>query len=71
MKPTRTQAENDVEIAAIAWRYRRSSCTNGYADRARDRELDIAIAACAIVSGGTLWTLNRDDFKDIPHLRLV
>jgi len=39
--------------------------------RARQREFDIAVAACAIVHGGALWTLNRDDFKDIPELRLV
>jgi len=37
----------------------------------RQRELDIAVAACAIVHGGALWTLNRDDFKDIPDLRLA
>ena len=39
--------------------------------RARKRELDIAIAACALVHGGALWTLNRDDFRDIPDLRLL
>jgi predicted nucleic acid-binding protein len=39
--------------------------------RSRGREADIAIAACAIVHGGALWTLNRDVFKDIPELRLV
>jgi predicted nucleic acid-binding protein len=39
--------------------------------RARQREFDIAVAACAIVHGGALWTLNREDFKDIPDLRLV
>jgi len=39
--------------------------------RSRGREADIAIAACAIVHGGALWTLNRDDFRDIPDLRLV
>jgi predicted nucleic acid-binding protein len=39
--------------------------------RARQREFDIAVAACALVHGGALWTLNRDDFKDIPDLRLV
>ena len=32
-------------------------------------ELDIAIAACAISQGAHLWTLTRDDFRDIPvHL---
>jgi predicted nucleic acid-binding protein len=39
--------------------------------RSRGREADIAIASCAIVHGAALWTVNRDDFKDIPDLRLV
>ena len=38
--------------------------------RARGRELDLAIAACAIVWDGELWTLNPDDFRDVPGLRL-
>ncbi len=39
--------------------------------RPRGRELDLAVAACAITHGATLWTLNQKDFRDIPHLRLV
>ena len=39
--------------------------------RPRGRELDVAVAACAITHGATLWTLNRKDFRDIPDLRLV
>jgi predicted nucleic acid-binding protein len=38
--------------------------------RPRGRELDLAIAACALVHGASLWTLNRGDFKDIPELVL-
>lgn len=38
--------------------------------RARQRELDLAIAACALTRGASLWTLNRDDFSDIPDLVL-
>ena len=38
--------------------------------RARGREVDIAIAACAITHEAQLWTLNTADFKDIPGLRL-
>ena len=38
--------------------------------RARTREADIAIAACALVAGARLWTLNEKDFEDIPGLRL-
>lgn len=39
--------------------------------RARGREIDIAIAACAIVHGAQLWTLNPADFKDLPNLKLL
>ncbi len=38
--------------------------------RARSREIDIAIAACAILHRAPLWTLNEEDFRDIPGLRL-
>jgi predicted nucleic acid-binding protein len=38
--------------------------------RPRGRELDLAIAACAIVKEAALWTLNSADFRDIPGLRL-
>lgn len=38
---------------------------------ARGREIDIAIAACAIVRDAELWTLNPRDFRDIPHLALL
>jgi predicted nucleic acid-binding protein len=39
--------------------------------RGRGRELDLAIAACAIAREIPLWTLNRGDFKDIPGLTLA
>lgn len=39
--------------------------------RARTREIDIAIAACAIVHDAALWTLNPQDFRDIPGLKLL
>lgn len=38
--------------------------------RARGRELDLAIAACAILREAELWTLNTADFADISRLRL-
>jgi predicted nucleic acid-binding protein len=38
--------------------------------RPRGRELDLAIAACAVVREAALWTLNAADFRDIPGLRL-
>lgn len=37
----------------------------------RGREIDLAIAACAIVRDADLWTLNVSDFRDIPGLRLA
>lgn len=37
----------------------------------RGREADIAIAACAIVHDAAIWTLNEDDFSDVPGLELV
>jgi predicted nucleic acid-binding protein len=30
----------------------------------------MAIAASALVHGAALWTLNPDDFRDIPDLTL-
>ena len=39
--------------------------------RARGREIDLAIAAVAIVREAALWTLNTADFRDIPNLQLI
>jgi predicted nucleic acid-binding protein len=39
--------------------------------RPRGREIDIGIAACAIIRDAALWTLNRSDFVDIPGLRFA
>jgi predicted nucleic acid-binding protein len=39
--------------------------------RGRGREIDLAIAAVAIVREAALWTLNPADFKDIPNLHLI
>jgi predicted nucleic acid-binding protein len=38
--------------------------------RPRGREVDLAIAASALAWEATLWTLNVDDFHDIPGLDL-
>jgi predicted nucleic acid-binding protein len=51
------------EAALAAHLYRRVA-------RARGREIDLAIAACAIAWSAELWTLNRKDFADVPSLRL-
>ena len=39
--------------------------------RARGREIDIAIAAVAILRDAGLWTLNTADFTGIANLRLL
>jgi predicted nucleic acid-binding protein len=39
--------------------------------RPRGREIDIALAACAIVHDAVLWTMNNPDFRDIPGLKLL
>lgn len=43
----------------------------GEVSRPRGRELDLAIAACAITHEAALWSLNREDFDDIPGLSLL
>ena len=53
-----------AEAAEAAAIYRRVK-------RARGREVDIAIAACALTQSAMLWTLNPQDFKDIPGLELL
>lgn len=37
---------------------------------ARARAADLAIAACALTHAAAVWTLNPDDFRDIPGLDL-
>lgn len=39
--------------------------------RPRGREIDLAIAACALHHGAAFWTLNPGDFRDIPGLRVL
>jgi predicted nucleic acid-binding protein len=39
--------------------------------RPRGREIDLTIAATSILRDAALWTLNRDDFRDIESLPLV
>lgn len=39
--------------------------------RPRGRELDLAVSACALHDGATLWTLNQADFRDVPNLSLI
>lgn len=39
--------------------------------RPRGRELDLAIAACALTHYARLWTLNGEDFTDVPGLEVL
>ena len=56
------RASVEAEIAAKLYRQ---------ISRPRGREMDLAIAACAIAFEIPLWTLNRKDFADIPGLKLA
>ena len=39
--------------------------------RPRRRQIDLGIAATALVSNALLWTVNPDDFADVPELELI
>ncbi|PYT05804.1 MAG: hypothetical protein DMF49_13035 [Acidobacteria bacterium] len=43
----------------------------GKVRRPRGRELDLAIAACALTHEAKLWTLDVKDFSDVPGLRAL
>lgn len=63
--PARSACQFGVAEAALAARiYRRLK-------QPRHREIDVTIAACAIIQQAALWTLNPRDFADIPGLQLV
>jgi predicted nucleic acid-binding protein len=53
------------DAAAIAARLYASAA------RPRGREIDLAIAACALHDGAALWTLHRADFRDLPGLTIL
>ena len=61
-------SENAVPIDAAA--ALNAAALYGKVARPRGREVDLAIAACALAQDAALWTLNRGDFADIPGLRL-
>ena len=39
--------------------------------RPRSRQIDIAIAACAVAHGASIWTLNPRDFQNISRLDVI
>lgn len=54
-------AAREAEVAAILYRT---------VSRPRGRDIDLTIAACALTNRAVLWTLNPEDFEDIPGLTL-
>lgn len=63
--PRRAAVPFDAEAAATA------AGLYSELDNVRNREMDLAIAACALVEDAVLWTLNAEDFRDIPELKLA
>jgi len=63
--PTETALPFGLEQAELASRLYR------LVGRPLGREVDLAIAAHAISRDAMLWTLNIDDFHDIPDLTTV
>jgi predicted nucleic acid-binding protein len=55
----------DSAVAELAARLYRT------VPRARGREIDLAIAAHALALDASLWTFDREDFTDIPGLKLA
>ena len=62
--PSKSAVSFDKEQAKVSANLYRA------VSRARTREVDLAIAACALVHEARLWTLNRADFRDVPGIRL-
>lgn len=63
--PAASAVEFGPEEAVVAARLYQS------VERPRGRELDLAIAACALTHEAAFWSLNPRDFRDIPRLRLL
>ena len=63
--PDDTALPFDTEQAEVAARLYRQ------VRRPRARSVDLTIAAHAISRDASLWSLNPDDFTDIPDLELV
>ena len=62
--PRESAVRFSYEEAAVAARL------YGEVIRPRGREIDLAIAATALVQRARLWTLNVTDFEDIPDLEV-
>jgi predicted nucleic acid-binding protein len=76
----RTGEELDAQEALVP---ARTACPFGIAEaglaasiyrrlhRPRHRDIELAVAACAMLQHAALWTLNPRDFADIPGLELI
>jgi predicted nucleic acid-binding protein len=63
--PTETAvAFGPAEAARAAQLYRQVK-------KPRGREIDLAIAACALANGAAILTLHPTDFDDVPGLRVI
>ena len=70
-RPEELRAQERLFPAEAAWPFgprEAALAANLYRElpRPRGREVDVAIAACAIAADAELWTLNVADFRDIP-----
>ena len=63
--PRESASPFDVDAAA------RAAALYREVSRPRGRDVDIAVAACALSRDAALWTLNTQDFHDLPGLELV
>ena len=79
LRGPRTQAEeesvrrvfSDDAIVALGSREAQAAAAlYRQVKRARQRQANLAIAACALEHNARLWTLNQSDFADIPDLVL-
>ena len=75
-KPAELAAQEALLPADRAWPFGPAEAARAarlYAQvrRARGREIDLAIAACAIEAEAALWTLNPRDFEGIPALQTI
>lgn len=79
LRGPRTEAELEAQTAlfpaAAVWPFgaaeaRVAADLYRRVPRARQREFDLAVAACALARDARLWTLNQADFRDVPGLIL-
>lgn len=79
LRGPRTPAELDAQEAlfpveqAAPFGPREAAVAAGFyreVRRPRGREMDLAIAACAVSWDAWLWTANPRDFEDVPGLKV-